>query len=178
MTDNIFLSNPIISIQTLLRTVLFYDEDEISTVIPDGIYGPETKRAVMDFQKKHGINSDGVVNYETWCSIINEYDKTAEIHYPPSGASIYPCAEFTISPYEENPHLIVIQAMMNNIAERYKNVPKNELNGIHDETSVNAVETLQGIFSIEKTGIINKRFWESLSKLYEVAVTLNFMLDN
>lgn len=178
MPENVFLSNPIISIQSLLRQVLFYDDDEVSTIIPDGIFGPETKRAVTDFQKKHNIEANGVIDYETWRSIIVEFDRTAKTYFPPTSAAIYPSADYTISPYEETPHLIVIQAMMNNIAQRYKNVPKNELNGIHDETSVNAVEVLQGIFLMEKNGIIDKAFWEFLSRLYEVAVTRNFMLDN
>lgn len=178
MPENIFLSNPIISIQSLLRQVLFYDDDEISTIIPDGIFGPETKRAVTDFQRKRGMDANGVIDYETWRSIIDEFDRTAEKHFPPTNAAIYPSADYTISPNEETSHLIVIQAMMNNIADRYKNVPKNELNGIHDEISVNAVEVLQGIFMMERNGIINKKFWEFLSRLYEVAVTRNFMLDN
>ncbi len=178
MPDNIYISNPIISIQSLLRTVLFYDDDEISTIIPDGIYGPETTRAVADFQKKKNIESNGIVNYQTWCAIVDEYNKTIAKYHAPSKASIYPSAEFTIAPYEQTPHLFIIQSMMNNIADRYKNVPKTELNGIHDETSVNAVEILQGIFGLEVNGIINKAFWEYLIRLYEVAVTLNFMLDN
>ncbi len=178
MPEDNYISNPVMSIQSILRTVLFYDNDDISSLIPDGIYGPETTRAVKNFQEKHNLENSGVIDFNTWNVIIDEYKQTLKTYAPPTNAAIYPSADFTISPNEENPHLFVIQAMMNNIAVRYKNIPKNELNGIHDETSVNAVSALQKVFGMNRSGIINKAFWEFLLRLYEVTVTRNFMLDN
>lgn len=35
----------------------------------DGIFGPATKKAVMSFQKKHGIKVTGTVGKETWSKI-------------------------------------------------------------------------------------------------------------
>lgn len=37
----------------------------------DGLFGPATKRAVMDFQRTHRVNADGVVGAET-IEAINE----------------------------------------------------------------------------------------------------------
>ncbi|MCH5185624.1 MAG: peptidoglycan-binding protein [Oscillospiraceae bacterium] len=178
MSENMFISNPIMSIQSILRVILFYDGDDTTALIPDGIYGPETKRAVENFQKDYGMEENGIINFETWQKIIEVYRKTINRYSPPTGAIIYPSAECIIKPADKTPCLSVIQVMMNSIADRYKNIPKNEMNCIHDETSVNSVEALQKIFNMEKNGTINKDFWENLTRLYEVAVTRNFMLDN
>ena len=35
----------------------------------DGIYGPETWRAVRDFQSKNGLTVDGIVGPETWAAV-------------------------------------------------------------------------------------------------------------
>ena len=41
----------------------------------DGIYGPNTEKAVRDFQKKHGLTIDGIVGDETLGKLIAQYGK-------------------------------------------------------------------------------------------------------
>ena len=65
--------------------------------------------------------------------------------------------------------MIIIQTLINNISDRFENVPKTEISGVHDETSINSVEALQVIFGMEVTGIIDKIFWDYLTGLYEIA---------
>jgi peptidoglycan hydrolase-like protein with peptidoglycan-binding domain len=36
----------------------------------DGIFGPETSAAVLDFQSTHGLIPDGVVRAQTWQALI------------------------------------------------------------------------------------------------------------
>ena len=36
----------------------------------DNIFGPETKKAVIDFQIKNKLNPDGVVGANTWAKLI------------------------------------------------------------------------------------------------------------
>jgi len=54
------------AIQRLLRDKFGY------TLNVDGIFGPETKNAVKDFQSDHGLTSDGIVGPKTWQKLINE----------------------------------------------------------------------------------------------------------
>ena len=52
MTEDPTLSGPIESLQLMLRTLSMLDE-ELPTLVPDGIYGSATANAVSAFQKKH-----------------------------------------------------------------------------------------------------------------------------
>jgi hypothetical protein len=40
------------------------------SVQPNGIYGSQTRAAVMRFQRANGINPDGVVGARTWMAIM------------------------------------------------------------------------------------------------------------
>lgn len=37
---------------------------------PDGIFGPDTKAAVVEFQKAHGLDADGIVGKKTWRKLL------------------------------------------------------------------------------------------------------------
>ena len=43
---------------------------QILGVSPDGIFGVNTKAAVVEFQKAHGLDPDGVVGQNTWKKLI------------------------------------------------------------------------------------------------------------
>lgn len=49
----------------------------VNTNIPhidlDGIFGSETKRAVMSFQKEYGLDITGIVDDQTWDKLYDEY---------------------------------------------------------------------------------------------------------
>lgn len=51
--------NGVMELQSVLRKLGFYGE------APDGIFGAETKKSVIEFQKWRGITADGIVGPET-----------------------------------------------------------------------------------------------------------------
>ena len=51
---------PIRSLQSMLR-LLQRHAGKPTTVVPDGIFGPETARAVREFQQQNGLPVTGVV---------------------------------------------------------------------------------------------------------------------
>ena len=66
-----FVGQPIRSLQTMLRVIAERD-DRQPTIIPDGIYGPDTMTAVSAFQRNHGMPITGVADQDTWESIVAE----------------------------------------------------------------------------------------------------------
>jgi hypothetical protein len=53
---------------------------------PDGKYGAATEKAVLAFQKDHGLTVDGIVGPQTWNAVVKEMDqpkdRTLEIVMP------------------------------------------------------------------------------------------------
>jgi chitosanase len=44
----------------------------------DGVYGPQTERAVVQYQKRHGLREDGIVGPVTWSHLLQE-DKDGNV---------------------------------------------------------------------------------------------------
>ena len=40
----------------------------------DGIFGKQTKEAVIDFQKNNGLSQDGIIGNITWNSLMNQVE--------------------------------------------------------------------------------------------------------
>ena len=106
-----FIGQPIRSLQTMLRTIAEWDPNYI-TLIPDGIYGPETMKAVSHFQRKHGLPITGVTDQSTWEAIVAVYEPARiqqEEAYP---LHIILNPGQVIRKGERNPHLYLVQAML------------------------------------------------------------------
>ena len=59
-------------IQELLSFISTVIRD-IPNVESDGIFGPETKNAVVAFQRHYDIEADGIVDEETWNTMVSVY---------------------------------------------------------------------------------------------------------
>ena len=71
--DESFVSQPIRSLQTMLRVLAEHD-DRFQTVVPDGVYSPQTRNAVAQFQRIHGLPITGVTDQTTWEEIVRRYE--------------------------------------------------------------------------------------------------------
>lgn len=59
-------------LQEYLRKVATVNTN-IPQIALDGIFGSETKRAVMSFQKEYGLDITGIVDDQTWDKLYDEY---------------------------------------------------------------------------------------------------------
>lgn len=116
-----FLGQPIRSLQTMLRVIAEADPSHIS-VIPDGIYGPETMNAVSDFQRRHGLPVTGVTNQETWEAIVAVYTPAlVEIDQAqPINVILNPGQ--VIRRGQRHPNVYLAQSILTVLAQVYKSV--------------------------------------------------------
>lgn len=62
-----------------VRAVQSQLNERSGQVTVDGIFGPDTQRAVTFFQTPIGLVADGVVNWYTWHALVNDYLRSSDI---------------------------------------------------------------------------------------------------
>lgn len=166
-----FIGQPIRSLQTMLRVIAENDPSHVR-IVPDGIYGPETVRAVSTFQRKHGLSVTGVTDQPTWEAIVAVYEPALieqDAAYP---LDIILNPKQVIRKGERNPHLYLVQGMLTVLAEVYQSVGQPSLSGLLDEATADAIASFQFLSGLPVTGNLDKHTWKHLVLQYPLAANL------
>lgn len=163
-----FLCQSIRSLQSMLRVIAENDSNFMS-IVPDGIYGPDTRNAVTRFQQNHALSATGVTNQETWDAVVEQYE-----HAIVEQDSAQPL-EIILNPNEvmhkgdENANLYLVQAMLRVIADGYRCLTPPEATGILDDATGLALEAFQQMCGLPMTGDLDKNTWRHLALHYPKA---------
>lgn len=163
-----FISQPIRSLQTMLR-VIAQEDDRQPSVIPDGIFGGQTSAALSAFQRNHALPVTGTADQLTWDTLVAEYEP-AMIRVGPAQP-----LEIILDPGEElrmgsrNPNLYLIQAVLTVLSEAYQSVTPPAMNGILDEATAESLATFQTLSGLPATGNLDKVTWKQLAIQYPLA---------
>lgn len=163
------LKSPIFHMQQFLRTIS-QSYSEISPVVPDGAYGPQTTQAVMDFQKMQGLAQTGAVNFETWKGIIDTYDDVMNQNAPAKAVRSFPAPDHTISLGDESDTVYFIQVMLNTLASHYVNISPVRVTGKYDEQTAQSIRNFQPCCGEECNGVVCKNTWNMLVNAYETCI--------
>lgn len=169
--DESFISQPIRSLQTMLRVISENDPDH-PNLVPDGIYGPETMQAVTYFQRKHGLNISGITDQTTWDAIVAVYEPALieQDHAQPLEIILNP--KQTIRKGERHPHVYIVQAVLSALSDIYASIPKPGLTGLLDDATADSLASFQALTGQSMTGHLDKNTWKMLALHYPLAVNL------
>lgn len=163
-----FVAQPIRSLQTMLRTIAQVEPNQPS-LIPDGIYGLQTSKAVSAFQRRYGLPVTGVADPATWDLIVDRYKNAlieTEMAWP---------VQITLDPLqvirrgERSPYMNLIQSMLILLAEVYPGFPEAKHTGVLDRDTEQAILALQAYSELPPTGEIDKQTWKNLAIQYSQA---------
>lgn len=155
-----FVAQPVRSLQTMLR-VLSMDDSRSPSVIPDGIYGPDTMNAVSSFQRRNGLASTGVTDQQTWDRIVDAYEQ-ALIRI---GKAQY--IEILIDPGEvfregdSDPYIYLAQAMLSHLSEN-EDWNASEVTGTFDPLTKENLLYFQKLSGLDETGELDRITWKHL----------------
>lgn len=160
-----FIGQPIRSLQTMLRVISEYD-GSVSTVVPDGIYGQETLRAVTRFQQNNDLDPTGIVDLETWDAIVRKYDDAfISIHKPePIHITWDPNRIYILG--DKSPNLYLAQSMLIFLSSIHREIAPAAHTGILDTETSNSLKTFQDLNGLPPTGQLDKKTWKYLSKQF------------
>lgn len=166
-----FLCQPIRSLQTMLQ-VLCQQDDQYPQVIPDGIYGPQTMKAISHFQRNHGLPVTGVTDQTTWETIVPLFEQ-ARIEVEPAQP-----LELIINPNEvlncneESPNVFILQAVLTVLSLAYSCIAAPPHTGIMDFATTDALSSFQGMSGLPMTGQLDKKTWRELAIHYPLAANI------
>ncbi len=167
-----FLSQPVRSLQTMLRTIAASGA-RIPSVVPDGIYGPQTISAVSAFQRSHDLPVTGITNYETWKAISAQYRRTLVGQQQAQSIPIVlnPHQVIRLGTFHRN--LYLAQAMLTVLSQEYSAIPAPEFTGILDSASQASIEAFQRLSALPATGELDKMTWKHLALQYALNANLS-----
>lgn len=152
--------------------ILAEDDRTLPTLIPDGIYGSQTRNAVSAFQRKFGIPVTGVTDQTTWERIVAE-QTTALIRLGPAEP-----LQLILNPNqvlrrgEHHPYLYIVQSMLVALGQIYGSITPPGISGVLDEATADALSSFQYLSALPQTGELDKITWKHLALQYPLAVNI------
>jgi peptidoglycan hydrolase-like protein with peptidoglycan-binding domain len=163
-----FVGQPVRSLQTMLR-VIAENDDLQPSVIPDGIYGPQTVSAVSSFQRRNGLPITGVADEQTWYQIVLAYEPALIAVGPVQPLEIILEPNQVIRQGDENPNLYLVQAMLTVLAQAYGSITAPAVTGVLDIPTANAISEFQVLTLLPATGELDRETWKNLAIHYPMA---------
>lgn len=167
-----YAGKPIRSLQTMLRVIACADGEEES-IIPDGIYGPQTLQAVSLFQRRHGIPVTGVTDQTTWDAIVSVYEPALVQQGPAQPLAVSLEAGQVLCKNQQHPHLFLVQAMLMTLSQLYQSVSQPSVNGTLDEITADSLASFQYLAGLPATGELDRQTWKHLALHYPLAARLH-----
>lgn len=142
--------------QYFLRVISNY-YNAVRPIQIDGVFGPETKNAVMDFQRRFGLTADGVIGPATWNSLYNVFMGIANT----SGLVVsYPGTALREGSRGDSVRLM--QEYLRRISQGYSGIPTVTADGVFGPATRRAVTAFQNRFGLTADGIIGRNTWDRI----------------
>lgn len=155
----------IYELQYMLRKIEQITGD-IPAIIPDGIYGEETREVVREIQRRNALAPTGEVDEQTWNAIFQLYQES--IYSVSVGEPIYPFKDPSYASVEgeQSDMIILVQLILSALSVIYDDFEDITITGVNDEKTIDAVKRFQGYNGLPQTGVLNKRTWDAAAKSF------------
>ncbi len=136
----------------------------IPELVPDGIFGAQTRSAVVAFQQLFGLTVDGLVGRATWAALLDAFEEAYDDNNPGSFFGAYP----GIVLRQGNVGLRVqqMQYYLLYLSYSYSAIPRIEADGNFGPATAQAVRAFQGLFGLTQDGVVGINTWTQLYSVY------------
>ncbi len=143
---------------------------EIHPISGDCILGVDTLDAVIQFQKKFGLDVDGIVGRQTWDKIYSVYkDIISGSNKSESEGSQYP--GYSLEEGARGNNVTKLQTYLSTIADKDTAIKKINIDGIFGKATKQAVIDFQKHFGLSPDGIVGPITWDKIVQIYEELLT-------
>lgn len=152
----------IIEVQRYLHAIALMNE-KIPVIIPDGVYGSETRTAVTAFQREYSLRETGTVDSVTWNKIVAVYKGL--FHSLPEPYPAFPSEKFVCGHGACGQLVYIIQAMLYGFGQSYDNFPEINVCGNFNDETADIVKKFQNICGLPPSGKVDCATWNMLVHL-------------
>ena len=158
-------------IQYYLSLISLYN-NTIPAVAIDGIFGPKTANSVSAFQRVYDLPETGIVDADTFFKMYDVFlgiiNSLPDVNYA-YNAKPFPGISLLVGSTGE--YVRLLQTYLNTLATVYPEIGTLAVDGIFGEATENAVKTVQRIFGLPETGVVNLATWNVIAGQYESILT-------
>lgn len=141
-------------LQFYLSTVGTYNP-EVPVIDIDGIFGPNTRNAVIAFQQFAGLTQDGIVGPNTWNALFNAYQQILKSQQNVTNGQVFLPTPMTLVLGSQSNAVLQLQRNLNRLAAVYPQIPTIPETGYFGEQTRNAVIAYQEVFGLPPTGNVD-----------------------
>ena len=154
----------ILELQKYLYAISLYNK-KIPQIFPDGIYDQETAIAVRAFQREYGLPETGNTDPATWNKIVAVY--RSYLNAEPIAYNVFPSPGYVVRSGDKGQLVYIIQAMLDDIGEKYENAPCVDICGSFNSATSDAVKLFQKRVGLQQTGTVDSGTWNMLVRCCE-----------
>lgn len=166
-----FVGQPVRSLQTMLRVIAQTEEAQPS-LIPDGIYGPQTVSAVSAFQRNRGLPVTGITDQATWEAVVAAYEPALILVAEAEPITVVFEPNEVITAGQRHPNLYLAQGMLMVLSQVYGSISEPGMSGVLDIPTGESISSFQRLNDLPDTGQLDRITWKRLALHYPAAANL------
>lgn len=150
----------------LLNVVSYFDPEIVFLDLKGEEFTKETEDVVKSFQKKYNINTNGVVDRETWRILRNIYRQTIRnlpSEYYTVLNEFYPGRFLSYGMSGDD--IINLQRFLYIICRNTRSIPGVVVNGTFDRLTENSIKSIQRRYNLDETGVVSPSVWYRIVEL-------------
>ncbi len=144
----------------LINVVSYFDSSIPFLDLSGDLFTEDTEDVVKAFQRKYNLDSDGVVDRETWRVLREVYRQTIR-NVPSEYYTVL--NEFYPGRFLSNgmtgDDIINLQKFLYVICRNSGSIPGVVVNGIFDDLTEQSVKAIQKKYDLEETGVVSPSVW-------------------
>ena len=143
---------------------------EIPSVTIDGVFGPATRNAVIQFQKNNGLPETGVVGDITWDAMYRQYKGIVDTVITTDRLNDVQTLAYpgTVLEYGSTGTSVrTLQQYINTIYLVYPEITSVTPSGNFGANTRQAVTNYQRLFNLPATGRVDEATWNSITNTYK-----------
>ena len=147
----------------LLNFLSYFDTNIPKLNLSGEEFTEDTKEMVIAFQTSNNIETDGIVDKNTWNALVTTYNQTKESipeEYLYYEDKLYPGIFLSLGMTGDD--ILNLQNFLYIICEKTHQIPGVRVNGTFDELTEESIKAIQKRYNLPENGIVGPATWQKI----------------